>query len=106
MRRKFSSAEAAKRSRENKENWNKLKQKWDIPEKYTDSGFTELQTKPNERLKQNVLSVVTNSKIEYADNSAKQYTGTKVIGIALMHKSNAVPIFSNEEAKDVSKMRR
>ena len=34
------------------------------------------------------------------------YTGTKVKGIGTMHKSNAVPIFSNEEAIDISKMRR
>lgn len=37
---------------------------------------------------------------------AKQYTGTKVKGIATMHKSNAVPVFSDEEAIDISKMRR
>ena len=37
---------------------------------------------------------------------AKVYTGTKVKGIATMHKSNAVPVFSDEEAKDISKMRR
>ena len=36
----------------------------------------------------------------------KVYTGTKVKGIGTMHKSNAVPIFSNEEAIDISKMRR
>ena len=34
------------------------------------------------------------------------YTGTKVKGIGTMHKSNAVPIFSDEEAQDISKMRR
>jgi hypothetical protein len=34
------------------------------------------------------------------------YTGTMVKGIATMHKSNAVPVFSNEEAVDISKMRR
>ena len=34
------------------------------------------------------------------------YTGTKVKGIATMHKSNAVPVFSDEEAQDISKMRR
>jgi hypothetical protein len=34
------------------------------------------------------------------------YTGTKMIGIGTMHKSNMVPIFSDEEAKDISKMRR
>lgn len=34
------------------------------------------------------------------------YTGDKVIGIATLHKSNAVPVFSNEEAIDISRMRR
>ena len=34
------------------------------------------------------------------------YTGTKIIGIGTMHKSNMVPIFSDEEAKDISRMRR
>jgi hypothetical protein len=37
---------------------------------------------------------------------AKVYTGTKVKGIATMHKSNAVPVFSDEEAIAISKMRR
>ena len=37
---------------------------------------------------------------------SKVYTGTKVKGIATMHKSNAVPVFSDEEAIDISKMRR
>jgi hypothetical protein len=36
----------------------------------------------------------------------KVYTGTMVKGIATMHKSNAVPVFSNEEAVDIAKMRR
>lgn len=34
------------------------------------------------------------------------YTGSKIIGIGTMHKSNLVPIFSDDEAKDISKMRR
>ena len=34
------------------------------------------------------------------------YTGTKMIGIGTLHKSNAVPVFSDEEAQDISKMRR
>lgn len=37
---------------------------------------------------------------------SKVYTGNKVKGIATMHKSNAVPVFSDEEAIDISKMRR
>jgi hypothetical protein len=37
---------------------------------------------------------------------AKVYTGDKVKGIATMHKSNAVPVFSDEQAVDISRMRR
>ena len=36
----------------------------------------------------------------------KVYTGTMVKGIATMHKSNAVPVFSDEEAIETSSMRR
>ena len=36
----------------------------------------------------------------------QEYTGTKVKGIGTMHKSNAVPVFSDDEARDISKMRR
>ena len=36
----------------------------------------------------------------------KVYTGNKIKGIGTMHKSNAVPIFSDEEAVAISKMRR
>ena len=39
-------------------------------------------------------------------SAPKVYTGTMVKGIATMHKSNAVPIFSNEEAVDIAHMRR
>ena len=35
-----------------------------------------------------------------------QYTGTLVKGIATMHKSNAVPVISQEEATDIANMRR
>ena len=34
------------------------------------------------------------------------YTGTALKGIGTLHKSNAVPIFSNEEAIDQANMRR
>ena len=37
---------------------------------------------------------------------APAYTGSKIIGIGIMHKSNLVPIFSSDEAQDIAKMRR
>lgn len=36
----------------------------------------------------------------------KVYTGDKMIGIATLHKSNAVPVFNNTEAVEISNMRR
>jgi hypothetical protein len=36
----------------------------------------------------------------------QSYTGTKIKGIGTMHKSNAVPVFSDQEARDISTMRR
>ena len=36
----------------------------------------------------------------------KVYTGTAMKGIGTLHKSNAVPIFSDEEARDQANMRR
>ena len=44
-----------------------------------------------------------------AKKESMQYTGErKLVGIATMHKSNAVPIFESdkEHAKDIAKMRR
>lgn len=48
-------------------------------------------------------------KYPSCDTSKKEtmkYTGTLVKGIATMHKSNAVPVISQQEAEDISKMRR
>ena len=36
----------------------------------------------------------------------KVYTGTGIKGIGTLHKSNAVPIFTDEEAVDIAHMRR
>jgi len=36
----------------------------------------------------------------------QEYTGEKCLGISVLHKSNGVPVFSDEEVKDISKMRR
>lgn len=36
----------------------------------------------------------------------QQYSGTEMIGIGQLHKSNAQPVFSKEAAIDIAKMRR
>lgn len=45
----------------------------------------------------------------FHDTSAKAskvYTGNKMLGIGTLHKSNAVPVFSDDEAKEMARMRR
>lgn len=45
----------------------------------------------------------------YHDCSKKEiprYTGTAIKGIGTMHKSNAIPIFSDEQAIEIATMRR
>ncbi len=41
-----------------------------------------------------------------ARRESQRYTGTLIKGIATMHKSNAVPIINDEQAKEISQMRR
>ena len=36
----------------------------------------------------------------------KIYSGTKIIGIGVLHKSNAVPIFNHDAVIDIARMRR
>lgn len=38
--------------------------------------------------------------------SQHSYTGDKMKGVATMHKSNAVPVFTDKEAQEISSMRR
>ena len=41
-----------------------------------------------------------------AKKEEKVYTGTEIIGIAQMHKSNAIPVRGKKAAEEVAKMRR
>ena len=56
--------------------------------------------------------VKTQQPVLWKDAGAKRqkpqtYSGKKkLIGIAMMHKSNLVPVFSEEDAKEISAMRR
>ncbi len=36
----------------------------------------------------------------------QEYTGDEMIGIGQLHKSNAIPVFRNNDIKDLGKMRR
>ena len=113
-KKKFASAEHKRKSTQLDESWKELQKRWGIEAE--EKKRTRAMTAPS-------LSSSYSLKIPEGRNTtahipsrdtggnaplkeAKVYTGTKVKGIATMHKSNAVPVFSDEQAVDISRMRR
>ncbi len=60
----------------------------------------------NWRKATSVIPSVNSTECATEKKEVLRYTGDKLIGVALMHKSNYVPIFTNEEAVSVARMRR
>lgn len=68
---------------------------------------TYVQTKPFIRETPKYASLSTPTTIHACSKREPQrYTGTLIKGIATMHKSNAVPVISDEHAVDIARMRR
>lgn len=64
-------------------------------------------TKPHIRETEKISSLGTFVTGAVTVSSGKKvYTGDKMLGIAAMHKSNLVPVFTDESAVDISHMRR
>ena len=84
------------------------KAKGPVLEKYTPPPFKAWTPPPNPNYRQTpeYPSATFSGAINTSKPERKEYTGTLVKGIATMHKSNAVPIINDEEAKDISRMRR
>ena len=108
---KFRNAEEAKRARELEASWQELLKRQGVEaEAKRQSRAMKAPaldyklTVPAERSTRHIPSRDTGGNATLAP--AKVYTGTKVKGIATMHKSNAVPVFSDEEAVEISRMRR
>lgn len=109
---KFRNAEEARKARELDASWKELQKKWevDIEDKKRKRALKAEPlvyklSAPAGRSTAHIPSRNTGDGIANTKQIPK-YTGTKIIGIGTMHKSNAVPIFSDEEAQDISKMRR
>jgi hypothetical protein len=112
-KKKFASAEHARKARELDESWKEMQKRWGIEaeEKKRKRALSAEPLKghysltiPAGRTTAHIPSRDTGGNATLAP--AKVYTGTKVKGIATMHKSNAVPVFSDEQAVDISRMRR
>ena len=112
-KRKFRNAEEARKARELDASWQELKQRYGAPAKekrvgkiretLQSSGY-KLTTPAGRDTTRNIPSLGMMGNATKAP--PKVYTGTKVLGIATMHKSNAVPVFAEEEAREISRMRR
>jgi len=108
---KFRNADEARKARELDESWKALQKQWGIEaedkKRRRAMSAETLSYKlsiPEGRSTKHLPSRDTGGNATLAP--AKVYTGTKIKGIGTMHKSNAVPIFSDEEAIAIANMRR
>lgn len=107
---KFRNAEEARKSRELDESWKALQKKWAVEEQEK-KRQRALSAEPlvyslSGRETARIASRDTGHSGAVRTKDIPQYTGTKIKGIGTMHKSNAVPIFSDEEAVAIATMRR
>ena len=110
---KFRNAEEARKARELEASWKELQKKYELdaeakkrqralaaaPLQY------KLSTPPGRNTSHSIPSRNTGDGIATIKQTP-QYTGTKMLGIGVMHKSNSVPIFSDEEVVNIATMRR
>lgn len=110
---KFRTAAEARKARELEDSWKELQKKWGLEQeerrrkRAMDAPLLQ-PTKPQYRGVNDPRPKSLNTWVTGAVSSkaSLQYTGTKMLGIGTMHKSNAVPIFSDTEAQEISTMRR
>ena len=112
-KKKFASAEHARKARELDESWKALQQKWaseldDNRKKRAMSApvMNPIVTKPFVRDTGPRINSLPFSGGACTKTEPQKYTGTLIKGIATMHKSNAVPVLNQQDAEDISKMRR
>lgn len=109
---KFRNAAEARKARELDASWKELQQKWGVEQEEKKRKRAMAQPTLTYKLSAPAgreASTRLPSKVTPGGSTApvhKVYTGTKILGIGTMHKSNAVPIFSDQEAQDIARMRR
>ena len=111
---KFRNAESAQRARTAEAEWKALKERWGVEEqerkrkqalKAPALSSSYLSYPPGREPKERIPSKETGVGVA-SKPADKVYTGTAMLGVATMHKSNAVPVFSEESAVEIARMRR
>ncbi len=109
---KFRSAEHKAQYLREQEEWSKLLKRHNIdPSKKVKHQphvvlATDATARPYHRETPHIPSLDPEYMAPCLKKEPNRYTGTLIKGIATMHKSNAVPVINEEQARDISKMRR
>ena len=110
---KFRNSAEAQKARQLDVEWRELQAKWGVEAEekkrkraLAAEPLTYSLSAPAGRETKRIASLDTGHSGAVRTKDIPQYTGTKIIGIGTMHKSNAVPIFSDEQAVEISTMRR
>ena len=112
VKQKWASSEQKQQAQKLDAEWNELMKKWgsEQRERERNRGLKAATYKPavNPRLAEarSIPSLPDQHVGAVTVKQTPRYTGDKIVGIGTMHKSNAVPIFSDQEAKEISSMRR
>lgn len=118
-KKKWASASAKQKSQQLAEEWQQRMAKWSkMAPRFSPRSIDPEKTKPNHvdlsELVPRIPPGRESSRIPSlpftagacVKSQSNVYTGDKILGIGTLHKSNAVPVFSSEEAVEISKMRR
>lgn len=111
---KFRNSAEAQKARQLDADWRELQKKWDVDalDKKRKRALAaeplsyKLSAPVGRTTSNHIPSRNTGEAGASTYKASPQYTGTKIIGIGTMHKSNAVPVFSDEEAHNIATMRR
>ena len=114
-KRKFRNADEARKARELAELWDQKNKEWtSLSPKFSGKKIDPRAKVEKDFPKYSVPVGRETTKIPSLPFTGgpcvlpqqKVYTGNAVLGISTLHKSNAVPVFSKDEAVSISKMRR
>jgi len=94
------------KQRELDASWDAIVKKYETKKVATVKSTTLVSPKPYVRETKHYPSLSTFGGNCTKPIHGKVYTGDKMLGIGTLHKSNAVPIFTDEDAKDQASMRR
>ena len=111
---KFRNSEEARKYRELESDWHDLQKKWGVEQEQkkrkramaAEPLVYSLDTPIGRTNTHHIKSLDTGHSGPVSSKPAQKYTGSKMIGVGQLHKSNAVPVFCDQDAIDIARMRR